>query len=366
MASTGEASRRHLAAGAAVITALTLAFQFGWMVTYRDRGIAEAAGRQLLSGHLDVYAHMPEAQMGPLALLIAGGLSTGAYIVVLSLALYPLLYLGFTALRVTPTVPQIAGAALVGAVWHRFPITGHADDVLVLAGAVMLMLAKREGLPSLAAVAFVVSIAGKPTAVLLLPLVWLVSRRAALWAVAGAAVVWLPFALADVRGFLDAGGGVAPVWPYSLPGLLGAEAGSPYPWWVRPAQLVVGLAVCWVVARRAGFVAAFAAVLATRAFFEPGTYPLYWQSIIVAAFLVDLNARWRVPWTTVAALGGWLVTLNYALTPTAGLARLGLLVAVAALAVVSGSTSTAGQWSRPTSPRASPAGWSPRPTSPRR
>ena len=335
MVGTGITTRGHLACAAAATTSLLLAIEFGWSVTYPDRGIAQRAGAELLAGHLDLYGRLPEAQMGPLALLLAGGLPTGAYIVTLSVALYPLLYLALSTWRPDPNALDIVGAALVGAVWHRFPITGHADDVLVLAGGVIVAAARKRELSWLATVGFVIAISAKPTALLLLPLVFLVDRRAALWSIVWSAVVWFPFVFADPRGFLAAGSGIAPVFPYSLPALLGAEPWSPYPWWVRPAQLLAGVAACWLVGRKIGFAAAVAATLAVRAFFEPGTYPLYWQSITVACFFVDLSARWRLPWATIAGLVGWMVTLSYALTPMTGCTRLLLLITVVALAIAS-------------------------------
>ena len=60
---------------------------------WTDWSVARAAGRQLLSTDaLTVYTDHPQAQMGPLALLVAGALPQPAYIVVTSLLLTVFLY----------------------------------------------------------------------------------------------------------------------------------------------------------------------------------------------------------------------------------------------------------------------------------
>lgn len=329
MASTGDIrALRHLAGLATAVAALLMTTRMYGPDQYIDHEIATKAGNLLLSGGFDVFAVMPEAQMGPLSLTLAGLLPMPIYTVLVCATGYLFIQLCYAATNAAPRFWHIIAAILLGGVWYRFAPTSHADDVLVLLGAVAIAAARQRGTPWWAAVGFVVGIAAKPTALILLPLVWLVSRRAALAGVVGAAVVWAPFVFADLSGFLVAGGGIANVFPYSLPGFLGVEVWSDYPWWVRPAQLVVCFALAWVLGRRVGFPAAILAVFAAKTMLEPGTFPLYWQSIVAASFLVDIAARWRYPMLTTISLIGWLFGLRGAPTAEEGLLRLGLLLAL--------------------------------------
>ena len=328
-----RAWRTHLACGAACITSLVLAVELGTSVDYFDMDVAQRAGRMLLDGHLDVYALEPLAQMGPLALAIAGALPTSAFIVALTAVLYGALITVFRTQEVVPDLVTTFAAVLVGAAWHQFAVMGHADDALVLSGVMLICYAERRRVPWLAAAGFVLAVAAKPTAVLFLPLVFLVSRRAAIWAVVGMAVVWLPFALADLTGFLTAGRGVVGAMPYSIPGILGAPRFGDYPVWVRPTELVAGLVACWLVGRKVGFTQSVVVVYALRAVLEPGTFSLYWVSIILAGFSLDLSTRQRIPWFTIVGLTGWCVTFNYALTGMTGFSRLALLIGLGVAAV---------------------------------
>lgn len=327
------ASRQALALllGAAFSVSLGLAFYLNGVVDWMDPEIAERGGALLLDGRLDLYAVIPEAQMGPLALLGAGLTNVAVYFVLVCALLPAIVGLAYMALGVEPRLVHLVPVVLVAVTWQRQAITSHLDDVIVLLGAVLILLAKRRELPWLAAAGFVLAAAGKPTAILLLPLVFLVSRRATVAALAGAAAIWLPFFFADPTGFLEAGKGIAVVYPDSLPHLLGAEAGGPYPAWVRPTELVGGLVLCYVLARWRSFPAALLGTLAFRALLEPGTYPLYWQSIIVAALIFDLSRGRRFPVATVVSFVGWFTTMTLVLVETVGTPRLLLYVAIIAL-----------------------------------
>jgi hypothetical protein len=235
--------------------------------------IAEDAARALLDGHLNVYAVMPQAQMGPLALVLAM-LPRGFYMMTVCAVLPVAIHLATRDLRLSfrRTVALAVGAtALVAPGWSWFAVTGHADDALVVLGAAGMLAGARRPRHILLVAGFLVAISAKPTAIVLAPLLLLGGWRAVGFGCALTAAVWLPFLLADPAGFVSAGGGIAPVWPGSLPELLGAEPWSEFPRWVRPVQLAGGWTVIWLVTRKHGAPVAIAAALAFRALLEPGT-----------------------------------------------------------------------------------------------
>jgi hypothetical protein len=274
---------------------------------------------------------MPQAQMGPLSLVVAGLLPHPLYVVVLC-ALFPVfIWMIHRAAPGRIGVWHVAGAVLVGYPWHRFAITGHLDDALVLIAALGLVDAKRRRSPWSACGWFVLGLAAKPTAVMFLPLVFLVSRRAGLVAIAGAGLVYLPFVAVDVPGFLHAGRGVIHVMPYSVPAMLGEPVGEAYPFWIRPAQLVGSLFLCWLLARRGAAMASVVAAYTWRTIPEPGMFAAYCTSVMGACLGLDVLRR-RVPWMTELAMLAWLAstTASSGFHPLAAAVRLVALVGILA------------------------------------
>lgn len=291
--------------------------------------IGLAAGRELLHGHLSVYADIPGAQMGPLSLLLAGALPRGVYVALTCALLAVFLLLVERAADWSPRRLMFAGVLLT-APWAFYAAEGHIDDALVLVAAAGILSSLREERHEAAAMFAVLGLAAKPTAVIALPLLLLASRRALLLAVAGGALVWAPFALADFHGFLAAGHGIAYVQPHSLPGLLGAPAYTGFPGWVRPVQLLVGLALTGLAARRIGAAQALLLAFVVRVALEPGAWPSYTSSLIGLALLVD--SRRTIPAATACAAAAWAVGFSHPLDLSRGVLRLVLLAGVGVVA----------------------------------
>lgn len=303
-----------------------------------DWDAAITGGRYLLSGHLTVYADRPRVQMGPLALLLAGVLPGPVYVVAVCVLLP--LTLWMMTLPYPPTrqtyVCALMGGMLLAWPWAGFGVQGHGDDALVVFGVVTIASAMSLKRETWIVAGFVVAIAAKPTAILFLPLAFMHSRRAGILATLGGGLLWAPFILADVPGFLAAAPGQGELWPYSVPALLGSVPHMGIPGWVRPAQLVGGVALCWFLARRSGPAAAVAGVLAFRVLLEPGTWNYYSTSVIAAAILLDLARGWRVPWAAVLAFVSFLSAFGVPLTMARGVVRILALLGVLALAFTAG------------------------------
>jgi hypothetical protein len=298
-----------------------------------DWEIARDAGEIVIGGGLDVYAQMPTAQMGPLALLLAGALPGWLYLTVIC-ALFPailLLALANQAPSARLYAVVTAGGILLAWPWVAFGRQGHADEALVVLGAAVMVVAFERRRSTWVAAAFLLAIAAKPIAVVLLPLVFMSSRRAGITALLGTAVIWVPFFLADPGGFLAAGRGPGDMWPGSLHTLLGAEPFTGFPVWVRPVQLVGGLLLVWVLAKHRSAAAAVVGVLAFRALLEPGAWNYYGAAIAATALLFDAR---NLRWPAVTALGAvsFASVLNTPISTLGGHIRL-MAIAVALIGV---------------------------------
>jgi len=304
-----------------------------------DWGAAVTGARYLLSGHLSVYADMPKVQMGPLALLLAGALPGPIYLAAVCSLLSLMLWMVTLAHPRTRStyVSTLSGGVLLAWPWAAFAVQGHGDDALVLIGVVAMVLGYKSNREAWVIAGFLVAITAKPTAVLFLPLVFLASRRAGIVAVFGAGLLWAPFILADVPGFIAAGRGQGDLWPYSLPELLGGEPHSGFPAWVRPVQLVGGAAVCFLLARRKGVAAAVAGVFAFRVLLEPATWNYYSASVIAAAILLDLDCRRRIPWGALLGFVSFVAAFGMSLNMAQGAVRILALTGVLVLAFIGGT-----------------------------
>ena len=287
------------------------------------------AGRALLSGDLAVYAHRPSAQVGPLAMVLSA-LPRPLFVAVVCL-----MFVGVTSAARRLGVPDRAIlllGSIAGLVWTLSALGGHTDDQIVVLGAALMITGIREQRNGTVAWGFILALAGKPTGVVLAPLLLGLGWPTLLGAAAGVAALWGPFVLADVGGFFGAGRGIVLVEQWSVPFMLGEPTGAAFPVWVRPAQLVGGLVLCVVVARRNGPAAAVIAALAFRAFLEPGAWASYSNNLIVLSVL--LTAR-RGPMAGLA-IGSWLAgwVLMAFPGPVTGILHSGLLVALIVVAVL--------------------------------
>ena len=225
------------------------------------------------------------------------------------------------------------GGVLLAWPWAAFAVQGHGDDALVVTGVVAMVSALKLRRGAWVVGGFLLALAAKPTAILFLPLAFLHSRRAGVVATLAGGLLWAPFVLADVPGFLAAGHGQGEMWPYSLPDLLGGVPHAAFPVWPRLIQLVGGVAMCWFLARRNGPAAAVAGVFAFRVLLEPGTWNYYSTSVIAAAILLDLHKGSNIPWATILGFVSFVTAFrNPPISLAGGLVRILSLTGVLALA----------------------------------
>ena len=219
------------------------------------------AGRA--DGGLNLYAHHPELQMGPVSFLAAGLFTPFPDAVGQFLAAAVMSLLGLAIVVVagrsaawhflgTGTNHQrlrqrvlIAGLAFIP-MWIEVAVRfGHLDDVLALFFTTLAVRSLTRGNPAATGVFLALAMDSKPTALAFLPLLLALPRRqwlrAGLWCAALVALAWLPFFLGDPQSFAAAKFTI-PNQPASALRRLGV--GNPEtPAWDRPAQAAAGLAL---------------------------------------------------------------------------------------------------------------------------
>lgn len=288
-------------------TAATVAASVGRPL-HPDFHIARSAGRELLSGSaLSTYADHPEAQMGPLALVVAQ-LPRPGYVVAVAVAAGVMVCLLAAAAgwprSAGARLTAVLGAGLIAGAWPALAWKGHADDAIVLLGCGWLLVGLAAQRPRREHVAAVtLALLGKPTAVVLLAL--LGEPAAIIAAVIAATVVYGPFVLAHAGAMTSAGKGIMPVAHGSLPDLVGYRPGHRIPGWLRPAQLGLGLAgTLWGRLRHRpdlGLLLAFT----LRALLETNPAPAYSIPLVVLALLPDLQRGYPLL-LPLAAMSLWL------------------------------------------------------------
>lgn len=273
----------------------------------------------LTGGYLHLYALHPRIQIGPLALLVAGvsgaldtlnrylaplvtamiGLATVAGVERVALALSP------GRGREVRKITLLGGLFLLYAWVQAFVQWRHLDDMLVLLGVLVAVAAVGRRRPWLLGAAVGLSVAAKPTALVLLPLLFALDRRRTIIAVlvAGALICacWLPFVIAD-PATLHAGVPQTLIRPGSGLTAVGFGIGAA-PRALRVVQLLVtlvggGLAVArgrWYLVPLLGF--------GLRTSLDPSMAGYYAVSVLLAAMIADLVPLPRSPMKTLLA---WL------------------------------------------------------------
>lgn len=290
-----------------VVAAATVIQTWRWRgPVHPDWLIARAAGADLLGpGGLSVYAWHPTAQMGPLALVLAQ-LPRMVYLVLVAASVWFVLAL---VAHQAGQGPGAAIAAAVGAVclvdpWSQLAWKGHADDALVIIGATWMVVALARGSRGQTVAALAVALLGKPTAIALAA-AWFTEVGLAVTALAVVAVVWAPFFVADPDAMLHAGRGIMPVGHGSLPEYLGHPTGSVIPVWVRPAQLLGGLAAVWWGRLHDHLAEGVLAAFTVRAIVETNPAPAYSIPLVALAILPDVR-RGHPLLVPLAAASFWL------------------------------------------------------------
>lgn len=228
----------------------------------------------------------------------------------------------------------LVGGAVVVVTWGDVAVrTAHIDDAIALLAVVAALRWCAMDRGGAATVALAIAAAAKPWAVIFAPLALVPSgrlRAARVGCIAAfVALTWAPFVLAEPATLDVADFGIDND-PTSVLRVLGVDAATT-PGWVRPAQLVGGIAVvaAAVFARRWPW--ALLLGVTWRLLLEPGAHRYYTVGIVLGALLVELVARpHRLPWATIAVAAALEVTALPGFPGTAGSAlRLICLLAVA-------------------------------------
>ncbi|MCB5906726.1 hypothetical protein [Streptomyces pinistramenti] len=275
------------------------------------------------TGGLNLYAHHPELQMGPVSFLAAGLFNpfpeaTGQF---LAAALMSLLGLVITVLagrsaawhflgaginhqRLRQRV-LIAGLAFIP-MWIEVAVRfGHLDDVLALFFTALAVRSLTRGNAAMTGVCLALAMDSKPTALAFVPLLLALPRqqwlRAGLWCAGLVAVAWLPFFVGDSQSFAAATFTI-PNHPASALRWLGV--GDPEtPGWDRPAQAALGLVLGVLAVWRGRWAAVVLLGANARIVLDPSVYTYYTASVLLGTLLWDvIGQRWLVPWWSWLAL----------------------------------------------------------------
>lgn len=274
-----------------------------------------------IGGGLHLYALQPKVQIGPLALIV-GHFATIldhlnrylAPVLTLLTGLYTLRHIERAAALVTTSRQRLERLTLTGGllliygwvqafIWWR-----HLDDMLVVVGTTIAATAVVRRRPWLLGSAVGLALTAKPTALVVVPLLFAIDRRSAAKSVATATLIasaaWLPFLMAAPRMVVMAGRAQVPVAMGSGLTALGFAVGDAPPDAIRIAQLLVALAAGAVAVRRGRWYLVPLLGFGIRSGLDPMTVSYYGVSVVFGAILADMFPRPQSPLKTIAA---WLV-----------------------------------------------------------
>ncbi|MFF1479163.1 hypothetical protein ACFVYD_16655 [Streptomyces sp. NPDC058301] len=275
------------------------------------------------TGGLNLYAHHPELQMGPVSFLTAGLFnpfpdSTGQFLAaalmsVLGLVIVVLvgrsaawhfLGTGTNHQRLRQRV-LIAGLAFIP-MWIEVSVRfGHLDDVLALFFTTLAVRAVTRGNAAGTGIWLALAIDSKPTALGFAMLLFVLPRqswlRAGLWCAGLVALAWLPFFIGNADSFAATGFAI-PNQPASALRWLGV-GDAETPGWDRPAQAALSLALGGIAVWRKRWTAVVLLGANARIVLDPSVYTYYTASVLLGTLLWDVIGQRRlVPWWSWLAL----------------------------------------------------------------
>ncbi|WP_344115396.1 hypothetical protein [Streptomyces blastmyceticus] len=275
------------------------------------------------TGGLNLYAHHPELQMGPISFLVAGLFNpfsehTGQFLAAAFMSALGLVIVvlagrsAATHFLGTGTNHQrlrrrvlIAGAAFIP-MWIEVAVRfGHLDDVLALFFTALAVWFLTRCNAAAVGICLALALDSKPTALAFLPLILALPRdrwmRAVLWCVGLVAVAWLPFFLMDPHSFAAAKFTI-PNNPASALRWLGGNTPET-PNWARPAQAALGLTLGAVAVWRGRWAGVVLLGANARILLDPSVYTYYTASVLLGTLLWDVCGQRRlVPWWSWIAL----------------------------------------------------------------
>lgn len=276
-------------------------------------------------GGLGLYRDHPELQFGPVSILVALpftllGSGAGETAVMVAGSVLGLAVVGVVltllsemtllsqenpAGRSGATVREwVIGVTLV-VVWGDIAVrTAHLDDAIALAAIAAGLVAVRRGHTVPATAFLALATAAKPWAVVFVPLCALPIRpgswRRPILAAGAGVATWLPFILAEPDTLDTSDFGIAND-PTSSLRFFGIDAATT-PAWIRPAQLIGGLAIVALLVLFHRWPGAILAGISWRLLLDPGVHRYYTAGFVIGALLVEHRLRpGRPPWYTVVA-----------------------------------------------------------------
>ncbi|MEV6941729.1 hypothetical protein AB0N07_06935 [Streptomyces sp. NPDC051172] len=279
--------------------------------------------QQIPGGGLALYANHPDLQIGPVSFLVAGLFAPFpaelgeklADAFMSGLGLYMLVLVGRAAAdhyrgtglnhkRLQQRV-LIAGAAFIP-MWVEVSVRfAHLDDVMALFFTTLAVRALVRGNATAVGVFLALAVDSKPWAVGFLPLLLALPRparlRSAAWTVGLVAVAWLPFYLTHLDT-LSAARFTIPNQPASALRWFGVHDPAT-PWWDRPAQMALGMALGALAVRRHRWPAVVLLAADARIVLDPSVYTYYNASVLLGTLIWDsIGQRRLVPWVSWLAL----------------------------------------------------------------
>jgi hypothetical protein len=284
-------------------------------------------------GGLHLYAQHPFIQIGPLALLVfrlvawlEGISSVLGVVLTIAVGLATLRSLerlaGQLALPRRGDVRRltlIVGPFLMYAWVQAFVAWRHLDDMLVIVGVTVAVFAIVHRRPWLLGLAIGLSVAAKPTAVAVVPLLFAFEWRNNARAVAAAGLVvaatWMPFALADL-GTMHAGVPQMTVQTSSGLTALGFSYDATPPHLLRLLQLAIALLVGTVAMMRGRWYLVPLLGFGIRTALDPNVVSYYAVTLIFAAIIADMIPAPRAPLNTILCWLAFSEPFSWRWTPT--------------------------------------------------
>jgi hypothetical protein len=292
------------------------------------------------AGGLALYRDHPEFQFGPLSTAVSVpfslfGLRVGSWLAIAvgsALGLVAVTAVAAAALRLRPdavgparTRSLVTGAVVFVVVWGAVAVrTAHLDDAVALTATALAVWALTDRRPWWAAVLLGLAAAAKPWAVVFILLLLIAPGRFRLLrpVVAGALalITWAPFVIAepatlDVRDFRIANEATSALRALGFTGEFAPD-------WVRPAQLLGGLALVGFLVLVGRWPAALMAGVAVRLVLDPAANRYYTAGLVLAVLVFEwVEFPERLPWLAAgsallleasqlsgmpSALGGWM------------------------------------------------------------
>ncbi|MGD6740597.1 hypothetical protein ACOKM3_01985 [Streptomyces sp. BH106] len=285
-------------------------------------------GEQLLfngtpGGGLALYAHHPELQIGPVSFLVATAFAPFRFHVGEELADAFMCGLGLCILVLVGRAAAehyrgtgvnhrhlqrgmlIAGAAFTP-MWVDVAVHfGHLDDVLALLFTTLAVHALVRGRATAVGIFLALAIDSKPWAIGFLPLLLALPRsarlRPAALLTALVAAAWLPFYVSHPASTAAARFTIINRPASALRWLGIHTAGTP--WWDRPAQMALGIALGTLAVRRGRWPAVILLGMDARILLDPGVHTYYDASVVLGTLVWDvIGENRRVPWLSWSAI----------------------------------------------------------------